>query len=360
MLHSCQRRPRPLHNSCFYLNSSHCRHFPFKVAANTMRIGGGELFQAALANTQQREPEKRVSLEIQSMIANPVFCSMLHILTTPGRTETFSSTLLEPQRTNQSFLHGQWPDKTHSLRLRKILCDMMQKKALVGLQITFKTSQNLKFYSPGHLLYFCPAFTPCPVAMTPRFYFGAYLFCIPCPCALWLLHDFQKQSMWLKLNRSVHSTLWWLGQGEQGPAWVTGVNEIHFCGFSGTVGEVESRLLSLLLWAWVDCILELQPGKGANRQKPRWRSGERHQVPMHVVQSLIPLCPILLLCLKGQSLSCCFCQVGWEVLLELQWLCKPFLLYLPPQPFPIWLSSISFFGALVSILGFSTQTPLEP
>lgn len=99
MLHSCQRRPRPLHKNCFHLNSSHRRHFPFKVAANRMGIGGGELFQAALANTQQREPEKRVCLEIQSVVANPESCSMLHIFTSPGRTETFSSAVFEPQRT---------------------------------------------------------------------------------------------------------------------------------------------------------------------------------------------------------------------------------------------------------------------
>lgn len=91
-------------------------------------MGGGRVFQAALASTQQREPEK-LSLEIQSMVCNSASCSMSNILINEGETEPCSSTRFEFKRTNQS---------SHCLSLRKILYDMMPKINLVNLQTTFK------------------------------------------------------------------------------------------------------------------------------------------------------------------------------------------------------------------------------
>lgn len=64
---------------------------------------------------------------------------------------------------------------------------------------------------------FTQYFLPLLVTIIPQFCFAVYLFSMLCSCALWWFHDFQRQSMWLRLNQSVHSTLWWLGQGQQRP-----------------------------------------------------------------------------------------------------------------------------------------------
>lgn len=238
--------------------------------------------------------------------------------------------------------------------------DMMQKSLGVGLQTTFKTFEDLKFYSPGHLLYFHPALTPCSVTKIPQFYFGGYLFSIFCPCALWVLHNFQKQSVWLKLYQPVHSTLWWLGQGQQGPAWSMGLHEIHFCGVSGIVGEMDSRFLSLVFGGWVDCILELKPGKGS--QQPRSqvdRSGERKTLDAYEC-GLRPyiLCP-------RPALSCTLFKgtihslVAMSVWMGLSVRALRTMHIFPVLPLTtevVHLTIMSFFGDIINTLSLSTYT----
>ena len=75
---------------------------------------------------------------------------------------------------------------------------MRCKKALIRLQRTFRDSQKLNFYSSGHLLCFYSALSSSSCDYdTPILLWGI---CLLCPYASWLLHDFQRRSMWLRLN----------------------------------------------------------------------------------------------------------------------------------------------------------------
>ena len=144
------------------------------------------------------------------------------------------------------------------------------KVASVSLQTTFKASRKLSFDSSGHLVYFHPAFIPFSCGHNTQFCFGVWLFSTLFLCALWLLRDFHRQSMWLRLSQSVLSTLWWLGQGRQGPACDSNLvhqGQWHWflwvfcncwrCGQQQKRVETLSQLLSLVFGAWDDWVFEL-------------------------------------------------------------------------------------------------------
>lgn len=106
-----------------------------------------------------------------------------------------------------------------------------------------------------------------------------HLFSILWPCVLWFLHDFHRQSMSLRLNQSVNSTSgdWVKDSRDQHVTqiWSTRVNEIDFCGFSGTVGKADS----LSCWASSFEHEMIESLSGSQRMEPadraKMRSGER-------------------------------------------------------------------------------------
>lgn len=156
------------------------------------------------------------------------------------------------------------------------------------------------------------------MTVRPQFCFGVYLFSILCSCALWWLHDFQRQSMWLRLNQSSHPTLQWLGQGQQGPA--RDANLVNWGQWNSCLWVFWNcwrsslyQLLSSVLWAWVGWGLQLQPGNGANRQKPSWKTRRKTPGAYAPDSKPYPVMPeaslIRLLCLTRQCILLLFMSV---------------------------------------------------
>lgn len=153
MLSSFQRRPRLLQKDCFHLNNSCLRNFPSRKwlpkGWRLCRWGGGGLIRQ-IWQILSRESLRGFLWKSKKIVRNPVSCSMVNILVTEGETEACFSTQSELKRRKQKSLHGQWQTKLTAWGWERNSM-MGCKKALISLQVTFRDSQKLNFYSSGYL-----------------------------------------------------------------------------------------------------------------------------------------------------------------------------------------------------------------